>query len=211
MRLCGVRLMQRAITASMIWSGMPVASSEAGVAMAASWRSFARTAGHSRCPRSRGSAVATRPRQTVHRSRNRLYGSPRRWVHRQQTLCANVIAQIVARQITIEREEPYRRTFRRDAGGWGRGGSDWHRTQSHRFRRCQSPAGSAVRRRKLVTNVDHAQKQPGACSRTFLTSSEICSRPMGNAGGTSARTPSTVLPQRYNINPIVRLLAPNSP
>jgi hypothetical protein len=39
---------------------------------------------------------------------------------------SNVIARIVARQITIKREELHRQVFRRDTGGMGSSGSGWY-------------------------------------------------------------------------------------
>ena len=58
--------------------------------------------------------------------------------------CANVIARIVARQITIEREGPQRRAFRREAGGVG---SSWE----VRLVLKHSPIVSNGRRRRLKT------------------------------------------------------------
>ncbi len=74
--------MEWAITTSMMWSCVPVASS---AAMAASWRSFGRSVGRSRCPRSPESAGATRPRRTARHFLRRPCGSQQRWVHRQRT------------------------------------------------------------------------------------------------------------------------------
>jgi hypothetical protein len=107
-----------------------------------------------------------------------------------------VIARIVARQITIKREEPHRRAFRRDAGGYGfvkvPTGTEHSPTVS------TMPAARRIHR--WTTQVGDRRRSCAGTAGCMLPDVphfvRNCSRPLGNAGGTSARTPSTVLPQR---------------
>ena len=149
----------RRVTTRSVRLGFLRASLGAGAATAASRRSCARTAGHSRCSRSRGSAGAVRRRRIVHRSQDKPCESPRRWVHRQRTLFERDRANRRT-TITIEREEPHRRAFRRDAGGMG---SSWE----FRLVLKHSPTVSNERRSRLET--------PRELCRTVRTNSAAAS------------------------------------
>ena len=113
--------MERAITASMIWSCVLVASLGAGAARLPVG-DRAHTQPGILVVRDPGEA----PAQLDHGGQFTIlkisFADGRGGGFIDNEHCANVAARIGARQITIEREGPQRRAFRREAGGVG---SSW--------------------------------------------------------------------------------------